>query len=43
MNGFKPQYSSIKGISDKRRLPRLNKIRLGIKKKSQKTGNEYPA
>ncbi len=31
MNGFSPRISSIKGISEKRRLPRLGKIRLGIK------------
>lgn len=34
---------AIKGLSEIRRLPRLGKIRLGIKKTSQKTGNEYPA
>ncbi len=33
---------SIKGISEVRRLPRLGKIRLGIKETSQKTGNPYP-
>ncbi|MBC7340921.1 MAG: hypothetical protein H5U02_00445 [Clostridia bacterium] len=32
----------IKGISDVRRLPRLGKIRLGIKQTSKRTGNEYP-
>jgi hypothetical protein len=32
----------IKGLSDVRRLPRLGKIRLGEKKVSEKTGNEYP-
>jgi hypothetical protein len=36
-------FTRIKGISDKRRLPRLGKIRLGIKKVSKKTGKEYPA
>jgi len=40
---FKGQFTSIKDISDRRRLPRLGKIRLGIKKKSTKTGAEYPA
>lgn len=35
--------SAIKGLSEQRRLPRLGKIRLGIKKVSQKTGNEFPA
>ncbi len=34
---------AIKGLSEIRRLPRLGKIRLGIKKVSQKTGKEYPA
>lgn len=33
---------AIKGISEIRRLPRLGKIRLGIKKVSEKTGKEYP-
>jgi len=33
----------IQGLSEQRRLPRLGKIRLGIKKKSEKTGNEYPS
>ena len=42
MNGFKGRFSSIKDISDRRRLPRLGKIRLGVKMKSTKTGNEYP-
>ena len=32
----------IKGLSEQRRLPRLGKIRLGVKKKNQK-GIEYPA
>lgn len=32
----------IKGISEVRRLPRLGKIRLGVKETSQKTGNPYP-
>ena len=41
-NSFAPQFSRVKGISDRRRMPRLGKIRLGIKKKSLKTGNEYP-
>jgi hypothetical protein len=34
--------SPIKGLSEQRKLPRLGKIRLGIKKKSSRTGNEYP-
>lgn len=33
---------AIKGLSDVRRLPRLGKVRLGIKKKTDK-GKEYPA
>ena len=37
-----PVSPRIKGLSDVRRLPRLGKIRLGIKVKSAKTGNEYP-
>src|SRR3990167_6183180 len=32
----------IKGLSEQRRLPRLGKIRLGIKKISQRTGKEFP-
>lgn len=32
----------IKGLSDRRRLPRAGVIKLGIKKKSTKSGNEYP-
>jgi hypothetical protein len=42
MNGFKNKFAKIKGISEVRRLPRLGKIRLGVKAVSQKTGNEYP-
>jgi hypothetical protein len=38
-----PRFNKIKGLSEERRLPRLGKIRLGIKKKSQRTGAEYPA
>lgn len=30
-NGFKQQFTTIKGVSEQRRLPRLGKIRLGIK------------
>lgn len=33
----------IKGTSDVRRLPRLGKIRLGEKRKSESSGKEYPA
>lgn len=32
----------IKGLSEVKRLPRVGKIRLGYKKKSAKTGAEYP-
>lgn len=35
MNSFEPQFSEIKGVSQKRRMPRLGKIRLGIKVKNQ--------
>lgn len=41
-NIFKPRISKIVGMSDRRRLPRLGKIRLGVKVVSKKTGNEYP-
>lgn len=43
MSAFNQRITRIKGLSEKRRLPRLGKIRLGIKKKSAKTGAEYPA
>lgn len=33
---------TIKGLSEQKRLPRLGKIRLGIKKVSQRTKGEYP-
>ncbi len=36
------KFTKIKGISDIRRLPRIAKIRLGVKVISKKTGNEYP-
>lgn len=36
------QYTEIKGLSDKRRLPRLGKIRLGLKALSKNSGKEYP-
>lgn len=39
---FKPRFTTIKGLSDRVRLPRLGIIRLGLKKKSAKSGNEYP-
>ena len=43
VNVFKQKYTRISGLSAIRRLPRLGKIRLGIKKVSQKTGKEYPS
>jgi len=42
-NAFKQKYTRISGLSSIRRLPRLGKIRLGIKKVSAKTGKEYPS
>lgn len=41
-NKFIPTITRVKGISERRRLPRLGKIRLGIKVLSQKTGKTYP-
>jgi hypothetical protein len=41
-NGFAQKVTRIKELSDRRRLPRLGSIRLGIKMKSRNTGNEYP-
>ena len=35
--------SPIKGLSEQRRIPRIGKIHLGVKKKSEKTGKEYPS
>src|SRR4030042_2238419 len=32
----------IKGLSEVRKIPRLGKIKLGIKVKHEKSGNEYP-
>lgn len=40
--GFQQRVTKIKDLSDRRRLPRLGSIRLGIKRKSTK-GVEYPA
>ncbi len=40
--GFQQKITKIKELSDRRRLPRLGVIRLGIKKKSAK-GVEYPS
>ena len=39
--GFGGQFTTIKGLSDRRRLPRMDKIRLGFKLK--KGDVEYPA
>jgi hypothetical protein len=39
---FKSQFTRIEGLSSRRRLPRLGKIRLGVKAISKKTGHEYP-
>lgn len=36
------RFTKIKGLSEIRRLPRLGKIRLGVKVISKKTGREYP-
>jgi hypothetical protein len=38
---FNQRITRIKGLSDKRRLPRLGKIRLGLKAKNS-AGKEYP-
>jgi hypothetical protein len=38
----RPTFTRIKGLSDVRRMPRLGKIRLGIKVKSQRTQREHP-
>lgn len=42
MSNFKGQFTTIKGLSEIRRLPRLGKIRLGVKMISTKSGREYP-
>lgn len=42
MSNFARPKSRIKGVSDVRRLPRLGKIRLGVKAISRTTGKEYP-
>ncbi|HRR41344.1 MAG TPA: hypothetical protein P5244_08945 [Syntrophales bacterium] len=41
-NSFAPRVTRIKGLSDRRRLPRLGIIRLGLKARSAKSGREYP-
>ena len=40
---FNPKFAKIKDISDRRRIPEVGRIRLGIKKQSARTGKEYPA
>jgi len=42
-NAFRQKFTRIEGLSTIRRLPRLGKIRLGVKKVSAKTGKEYPS
>jgi len=42
MQNFRPTFTRISGLSEKRRYPRLGIIRLGIKKQA-KSGAEYPA
>ena len=39
---FKSRFARIKELSDRRRLPRLGKIRLGVKDVSRNTGGEFP-
>lgn len=39
---FRGEFTKIEGLSDRRRFPRLGKIRLGVKAISKKTGAEYP-
>lgn len=42
MNSFKGQFTRVKGVSDVRRLPIRDKIRLGVKVVSSRTGKEFP-
>jgi len=42
MQGFRQQFTRVKGVSDVRRLPIRDKIRLGVKMISQKAGTEFP-
>jgi len=39
---FSQPMNKITGLSDRRRLPRLGTIRLGVKVRSERTGNEFP-
>jgi len=41
-NGFRQRFTRIDGLSSIRRLPRLGKIRLGVKVVNEKTNKEYP-
>ncbi len=41
-NGFKQRFTRIEGLSSIRRLPRLGKIRLGVKVVNEKSNKEYP-
>lgn len=36
------RFTTIKNLSERRQLPRLGKIHLGVKKISEKSGKEYP-
>ena len=42
MQGFKQNVTKIKGLSDRRRMPLLNKVRLGIKKENA-AGVSFPS
>jgi hypothetical protein len=42
MAEFKGRFTKIKELSDRRRMPRLGKLRLGVKVVSPRTGKEYP-
>jgi hypothetical protein len=42
MAEFKGRFTKIKELSDRRRMPRLGKLRLGVKVLSPKSGREYP-
>jgi hypothetical protein len=41
LDGFRPAVTSVKGLSNKRRIPRMGKLRLGFKIKNG--SNEFPA
>jgi len=42
MAEFKGRFTKIKELSDRRRMPRLGKLRLGVKVVSPRTGKDYP-